>query len=185
LLCNGAAISRSGFAALFGVLGTTYGPGDGSTTFSLPDLAGRQPLGADPTFPLGSTGGNAGATGIPVGTTRLSVAQTPAHTHTMPHAHSINHDHGAVNTTSVGNHAHTINTRKGEGTANVAQEGGGSQSGQVSTGNDGGAHAHTVNLPNFGGSSGGASVSTTSSVGGGQVVPTMDPYTAVSFIIKT
>lgn len=40
LICNGAAISRTTYAALFAVLGTTYGPGNGSTTFNLPDLRG-------------------------------------------------------------------------------------------------------------------------------------------------
>lgn len=40
LNCNGAAVSRSAFASLFAVIGTTYGAGDGSTTFNLPDLRG-------------------------------------------------------------------------------------------------------------------------------------------------
>jgi hypothetical protein len=39
LFCNGAAISRSTYAILFGVIGTTYGSGDGSTTFNLPNMA--------------------------------------------------------------------------------------------------------------------------------------------------
>jgi len=41
LLCNGAAVSRTTYAALFAVIGTTYGAGDGSTTFNLPNLDGR------------------------------------------------------------------------------------------------------------------------------------------------
>jgi len=41
LLCNGAAVSRSTYAALFDAIGTTYGEGDGSTTFQLPDFRGR------------------------------------------------------------------------------------------------------------------------------------------------
>ncbi len=41
LICDGTAISRSAYSTLFGVLGTTYGVGDGSTTFNLPDLRGR------------------------------------------------------------------------------------------------------------------------------------------------
>ncbi len=40
LICNGAAISRTTYADLFAVIGTTYGVGDGSTTFNLPDLRG-------------------------------------------------------------------------------------------------------------------------------------------------
>lgn len=41
LLCNGAAVSRTTYANLFAVIGTKYGTGDGSTTFNLPNLAGR------------------------------------------------------------------------------------------------------------------------------------------------
>lgn len=52
LLCNGAAVSRTTYAALFAVIGTTYGAGDGSTTFNLPDLVGRviQGTGGDPLY---------------------------------------------------------------------------------------------------------------------------------------
>jgi len=45
LLCNGAAVSRSTYAALFAIIGIAYGVGDGSTTFNLPDLRQRFPLG--------------------------------------------------------------------------------------------------------------------------------------------
>ena len=41
LLCNGAAVSRTTYKALFSAIGTTYGPGDGASTFNLPDLADR------------------------------------------------------------------------------------------------------------------------------------------------
>lgn len=44
---NGAAISRSVYSVLFGIIGTTYGVGDGSTTFNLPDLSGRVPAGRE------------------------------------------------------------------------------------------------------------------------------------------
>lgn len=46
LLCDGSAVSRTTYAALFAILSTTYGAGDGSTTFNLPDLRGRAPVGA-------------------------------------------------------------------------------------------------------------------------------------------
>jgi microcystin-dependent protein len=45
LLCDGTAVSRTTYGSLFGVIGTTYGAGDGSTTFNLPDLRGRVPVG--------------------------------------------------------------------------------------------------------------------------------------------
>lgn len=40
LPCNGAAVSRTTYANLFAVIGTTYGAGDGSTTFNVPNIAG-------------------------------------------------------------------------------------------------------------------------------------------------
>lgn len=46
LLCNGQAVSRTTYAALFNAIGTRYGAGDGSTTFNLPDMQGRSPIGA-------------------------------------------------------------------------------------------------------------------------------------------
>ncbi len=47
LLCDGAAISRSTYSALFALVGTTYGAGDGSSTFNIPDLRGRVIAGQD------------------------------------------------------------------------------------------------------------------------------------------
>lgn len=44
LVCDGSAISRTYYADLFTAIGTTYGTGDGSTTFNLPDLSGKMPL---------------------------------------------------------------------------------------------------------------------------------------------
>ncbi|MGE0536634.1 MAG: phage tail protein [Pirellulales bacterium] len=46
-LCYGQAVSRTTYSALFAVVGTTFGSGDGSTTFNLPDFRGRMPLGKD------------------------------------------------------------------------------------------------------------------------------------------
>lgn len=45
-ICNGAAINRTNYAALFAVVGTTYGTGDGSITFNLPDMQGVFPRGS-------------------------------------------------------------------------------------------------------------------------------------------
>lgn len=47
LLCDGSAVSRTTYAALFAVIGTTFGVGDGSTTFNLPNLKNRVPVGVD------------------------------------------------------------------------------------------------------------------------------------------
>lgn len=63
LLCNGSAVSRTTYATLFLVLGTTYGAGDGSTTFNVPSLGGRIPIGiqtaqskGNPTITIASPG---------------------------------------------------------------------------------------------------------------------------------
>ena len=58
LLCNGAAVSRSTYAELFAVIASTYGGGDGSTTFNVPQLQGKMPQGYDGnTYNLAGTGG--------------------------------------------------------------------------------------------------------------------------------
>lgn len=62
LLCDGTAISRTTYADLFAVIGTTYGNGDGSTTFNLPNIKGRVLVGQDTSQTefdtLGETGGS-------------------------------------------------------------------------------------------------------------------------------
>ncbi|MDA8324979.1 MAG: tail fiber protein [Nitrospiraceae bacterium] len=45
LICDGSAVSRTTYAGLYNTIGTTFGAGDGSTTFNLPDLRGRVPVG--------------------------------------------------------------------------------------------------------------------------------------------
>ena len=47
LLCDGSAVSRTTYSGLFAVISTTFGSGDGSTTFNVPDMRGRFPLGQD------------------------------------------------------------------------------------------------------------------------------------------
>lgn len=54
LLCDGSAVSRTSYSLLFSVLSTTYGAGDGSTTFNLPNLTGRTPVGAKAATSLGT-----------------------------------------------------------------------------------------------------------------------------------
>jgi len=60
LLCNGVAVSRTTYADLFTAIGTTFGVGDGSTTFNLPDFRGIFPRGAGTNETLGSVGGSVG-----------------------------------------------------------------------------------------------------------------------------
>lgn len=65
LICDGSAVSRTTYADLFTIIGTTFGSGDGSTTFNLPNLKGKIPVGYDSTQTefdtLGETGGNKNA----------------------------------------------------------------------------------------------------------------------------
>lgn len=100
LLCNGQAVSRSTYADLFAVIGTTFGPGNGSTTFNVPDLRGRFPLGkAD-----SGTGDELGETGGQIDHTHTG----PSHTHTNPNTGSAgSHTHSVGNTGSGGNHSHS------------------------------------------------------------------------------
>ena len=100
LMCDGAAVSRTTYAALFAAIGTTYGAGDGSTTFNLPDLQGR--------FPLGAGAGN-GLTARTVGQKdgeeghALTIEEMPAHSH-VPSAsgeYFVTAEESSANNTSV------------------------------------------------------------------------------------
>ena len=73
-LCNGQTQQISQSAAMFSLLGTTYG-GDGRTTYALPDLRGRAPVHVGGNFTLGQNGGEVAHT--------LSVGELPAHTHAV------------------------------------------------------------------------------------------------------
>jgi microcystin-dependent protein len=75
LIADGAAVSRTVYSSLFAVIGTTYGTGDGSTTFNLPNLSGRVPVGKN-----GGTFGTLAGTGG-AETNTLTANNLPAHTH--------------------------------------------------------------------------------------------------------
>ncbi len=86
LECNGQAVSRSTYSALFAIVGTTYGAGDGSSTFLVPDLQDNVAMGKSGTKALASTGGanTVAASGTVGGSTAnatLSVAQLASHSH--------------------------------------------------------------------------------------------------------
>jgi microcystin-dependent protein len=86
LECTGQAVSRSTYAALFAIIGTTYGAGNGSTTFDVPDLQDNVAVSKSGTKNLGSTGGadTVTATGNVGGSTAnatLSTPQLASHSH--------------------------------------------------------------------------------------------------------
>lgn len=85
LICDGSEISRTTYASLFAVLGTTYGAGNGSTTFNLPNFKGRSPIGAG----QGNTAEGGGA-----GTNRSLGAIGGAETHTLVSGELASHSHG-------------------------------------------------------------------------------------------
>lgn len=103
-ICDGSAISRSVYAALFSVIGTLYGVGDGSTTFNLPDCRARTIVGYD----SGAATGRVTAAGSGVDAGTLGAAgghqQLQSHTHT---AVDSGHTHTAAD--SGHTHANTIN----------------------------------------------------------------------------
>ena len=84
LLCDGSLISRTTYSALFGVIGETYGAGDGSTTFKLPDMRGRVGVGAG----LGS--------GL---TNRVVAAEGGAEAHVLTENELAEHTHFTFNST--------------------------------------------------------------------------------------
>ena len=124
LLCNGSAVSRTTYAALFAVVGSTYGAGDGSTTFNLPDTRNRVLIGAGTLYAIGATGGSKDAVVV-------------SHTHTGT-------------TDGVGNHSHVMQ----DGYITNAATGGGFASGgglgAGSSTNPAGAHSHTFTTASSG-----------------------------------
>lgn len=103
LMCYGQAVSRTTFSELFKVIGTTYGAGNGTTTFNVPDCRGRTLAGKDN---MGGTAAGrittagAGFDGTALGAAggvqehTLTAAQMPSHTHTVTLASAGGHTHG-------------------------------------------------------------------------------------------
>ena len=109
LICDGSAVSRSTYAVLFAIIGTTFGSGDGSTTFNLPDLRGRGVIGV---------GAGSGLTNRVLGAT----GGEETHILTTPEIPSHNHALGFIALENTGG---SSGTRAYPGTANTGSAGGG------------------------------------------------------------
>lgn len=148
LVPDGSAISRTAYSALFAAIGTTYGAGDGSTTFNLPNLTGRTLFAQDAAGAvltaagglagtLGSVGGAAGvvltAAHLPSGTFGGSTGAAGGHDHGGSVAQSGAHNHGG-GTAGAGGHSHGASTDS---------QGSHSHSGTAQSAGD---HTHNVNF---------------------------------------
>jgi microcystin-dependent protein len=175
LLCDGAAVSRTTYATLFAVIGTSFGVGDGSTTFNVPDLRGRIPMGLDN---LGGTpanrvtDANADALGGTVGAQdhTLTEAELPSHSHSQTsHTHSVDPPSTSVSFNQ------TIRRTGGYGLGGASTaDAFGPYSGTTLTG--------TVNVSSFtsgfggGGSTGGA--------GSGNAHSILQPVLSIGYLIQ-
>lgn len=197
-LSTGQTVSRTTYSDLFALIGTTYGSGDGSTTFNLPDFRNRFPAGlgsATWSDARGETGGSKDAIAV-THTHAIDHDHASASTSSDTHSHSANHNHTAT-TGAAGVHSHNVNTRdnmsaggstgdpmisNSTGTASLRETS--SQPSHThtvtvdtksfSTGTD--AHTHTLDLPSFAGTSGSGGSSGTDK--------NLPPYITINFIIK-
>jgi microcystin-dependent protein len=166
LLCDGSAVSRSIYASLFAVCGTTYGAGNGSTTFNLPNMLNRLPMGAGSTYVRGATS---------AGTVTLSTANLPAHDHGSGGSHTHNVSGSAD---SVGDHSHPVSN---QATRSDILAGGGTTTASQNSTSTGGAGGHGHSLS---GSADSAGAHTHTSVGTGTAFTPTGPYVALPYIIR-
>ncbi|MDF2506267.1 MAG: Tail Collar domain protein [Microbacterium sp.] len=99
LPCDGSAISRTAYAALFAAIGTAYGAGNGTSTFNLPNMKGRIPVGLDATQTEFNTVGKSGGAKDHT----LTIAQMPQHQHSHNQAEggNLSYSEGGVGTVTA------------------------------------------------------------------------------------
>jgi microcystin-dependent protein len=176
LIADGSAVSRTTYAALFAVCGTTYGAGNGTTTFNVPNLTNRIPVGSGGSYSRGNTGGAASVA--------LLWAEMPVHNHNLSSASvgsAGSHSHGG-STGFEGDHSHGVGNQStrsdilaGGGTT-TASNGGGSTGG-------GGGHSHSVSTDSQGGH-GHSLAGSTDNAGSGNSHENMPPFVAMPYIIR-
>jgi microcystin-dependent protein len=90
--CNGQLLAIAEYESLYSLIGTTYG-GDGQTTFALPNLQSRWPIGTSPNYILGQTGGVENVT--------LTSANIPAHNHALNVSNTNGTSHAPTTASSI------------------------------------------------------------------------------------
>jgi microcystin-dependent protein len=162
LLCDGRTVSRADYADLFSVIGTTWGAGNGSTTFNVPNFKGRSAVCIDTADTLFSTVGRLGGSKNAI---------------VVAHVHPITHDHPPINTSFAGSHDHAYNRMVESATKGAGSQNAGTSLETVRTG-DAGNHQHTANVAPFTGNSGAAAggVSGTNA--------NMPPFAVVNYVIR-
>jgi microcystin-dependent protein len=194
LLCDGTAVSRTTYAELYVVLGDTYGAGNGSTTFNVPQLQGKTPQGYDGnTYNLAATGG---ANTVTVAVTNNQAVSSVTATNSVTNNQAVTVT-GTISNTSVteaqlASHAHTEWGAANNTTVlgNNPNTGVAASTGQRDTGNAGSGTGHTHAHTLAGTLTGTVAVTTTASGGAlsGTVTAagnnTFSPYVVVNYIIK-
>jgi len=179
LLCNGAAVSRTTYADLFVVISTTYGAGDGSTTFNVPQLQGKMPQGYDgSTYNLAGTGG---ANTITVAVTNNQAA-TNANNQAVTVTGSISNT--SLTTAQLASHNHNTNAKSAagpDGVDNVNAGGIGFPNANIDNSGSGTAHNHAHTLS--GSLTGNVTTSLTGSVTAAGT-NSFSPFVVVNYIIK-